>query len=197
MATDHTSGEDPLQTSHREGANGAAEKADERNSADSSFGDENTQGAEQTTEADKVGFIPGPTPAEFQEIVHQYDDLPNDQLDGGYPHDVNLRVGSETDPGDLGSDWIPRSVSEISRSTKCEQVARQIQEQIGGEVHRIESPPFVKNLGIYRDQPTEWSFHDVVIRNGRVYDGFTERTGLPTDEYKSLWTSMYPNEFQF
>ncbi|GAA4626133.1 hypothetical protein GCM10023196_033120 [Actinoallomurus vinaceus] len=99
--------------------------------------------------------------------------------------------------GDLGPKWKPRPASEICRSTGCEDVARQIQQQIGGEVRRIESPVPGGNLGRYRGQWTEWRHHEVVVRDGRVYDGFTGRTGLPIDEYKSLWTDLYPNEFPF
>ena len=36
-----------------------------------------------------------------------------------------------------------------------------------------------KNLG--------WGHHEIVVKDGRVYDAFTGHQGMATDEYKSLW----------
>ncbi|NJL73005.1 MAG: hypothetical protein HC888_16380 [Candidatus Competibacteraceae bacterium] len=33
-----------------------------------------------------------------------------------------------------------------------------------------------------------WVHHDVVVRDGRVYDAFTGHEGMPISEYKALWT---------
>ena len=31
----------------------------------------------------------------------------------------------------------------------------------------------------------DWSFHEVVVKDGRVYDGFTGPGGMPIPDYKS------------
>ena len=68
---------------------------------------------------------------------------------------------------------------------------------MGGDIYRVQAPPGTSNLGRYRGEWTQWGHHEVVVRDGRVYDGFTGRTGLPVDEYKALWTDLFPNEFPF
>ena len=42
-------------------------------------------------------------------------------------------------------------------------------------------------LGGYREKNWGWYFHDVVVKDGRVYDGFGGPEGVPIDEFKSLW----------
>ncbi len=42
-------------------------------------------------------------------------------------------------------------------------------------------------LGSYRDSPTGWFSHVVVVKNGRIYDGFGPETGLEVEDYKNLW----------
>jgi hypothetical protein len=42
-------------------------------------------------------------------------------------------------------------------------------------------------LGAYRGKNWEWSFHEVVVKDGRIYDAFTGGQGLPISEYKALW----------
>src|SRR5262245_4385515 len=32
-----------------------------------------------------------------------------------------------------------------------------------------------------------WAYHEVVVKDGRVYDAFTGHQGLPIAEYKALW----------
>lgn len=93
MATDHTSGEDPNETSRNEGANGTSGKTDGKNSVDDPSDEESTQGAEQTTETDDVGLIPNPTPVEFQKIVESYEDLP------GEPNAAYPPVDAQPTPG--------------------------------------------------------------------------------------------------
>ncbi|MFC9690939.1 LamG-like jellyroll fold domain-containing protein [Kribbella sp. NPDC056951] len=100
--------------------------------------------------------------------------------------------------GDLGPKWKPQSDEKICGSSGCEEVARDIQRRIGGDIHRIESPIGPKGtLGRYRDEWTQWRHHDVVVRNGRVYDGFSDRRGVPIDKYKQLWKDLESGEFPF
>ncbi|WP_435826080.1 RHS repeat-associated core domain-containing protein [Micromonospora taraxaci] len=99
--------------------------------------------------------------------------------------------------GDLGPSWKPRPDSEICGSSGCEAVARNIQQQIGGVVHRIVPPGGASNLGRYKGQWSGWGHHEVVVRDGRVYDAFTDRAGVPIDEYKARFDDMFPEEFPF
>ncbi|PSK96121.1 intein [Murinocardiopsis flavida] len=91
------------------------------------------------------------------------------------------------DCGDLGEDWTPRDPAEACDSFGCEQVARQIQGKIGGQRYRISDSAGAPYLGQYRGHDTMWRTHEVVIRDGRVYDEFTDRKGMPVEEWKQLW----------
>ncbi|AJT70043.2 hypothetical protein T261_8450 [Streptomyces lydicus] len=42
-------------------------------------------------------------------------------------------------------------------------------------------------LGPYRGQDSGWGHHEVVVRNGRVYDAWTDRYGEPIEEYAQHW----------
>jgi hypothetical protein len=79
-------------------------------------------------------------------------------------------------------------------SNGCEENARQIQKQIGGTVARI-TPKVDPALGGYREKDWGWAHHDVVVKDGRVYDAFTGGNGATIDEYKSLW--QYPDWINF
>lgn len=120
--------------------------------------------------------------------VHTYYVLATDT-----PVLVHNRGGCD---GDLGPDWEPRPVEEICGSFGCEAVARDIQNRIGGDIFRISAPPGI-TMGKYRGVDTLWAHHEVVVRDGRVYDAFTDRKGLPVEEYKALWKDMFPEEFPF
>ncbi|WP_318205837.1 RHS repeat-associated core domain-containing protein [Streptomyces sp. SCL15-4] len=89
--------------------------------------------------------------------------------------------------GDLGSDWKPSNPSKICGSSGCEDVAVKIQSEIGGERMRITDAYNAPSLGQYRGQDTNWGHHDVVLREGRVYDAWTGRHGEPVDEYMAHW----------
>jgi hypothetical protein len=88
--------------------------------------------------------------------------------------------------GDLGPGWRPRDINDPNCWNGCEAVARDIQKRMGGELRHI-TPKTGLFLGEYRGSEAPWGYHDVVVREGRVYDAFTERTGLPIDQYKALW----------
>jgi hypothetical protein len=67
-------------------------------------------------------------------------------------------------------------------------VARQIQGHVGGQIVRITpADPSARFLGPYRGHDPGWAYHEVVVREGRVYDAFTGHQGLPIGEYKALW----------
>ncbi|MDA1055684.1 MAG: polymorphic toxin-type HINT domain-containing protein [Planctomycetota bacterium] len=74
--------------------------------------------------------------------------------------------------------------------TGCEDVAKNIQGAIGGKIHRIKpnaSLPGRPRLGARGGQRTDWFYHEVVVKDGRVYDALTGPNGLPIDEFKRLW----------
>ncbi|GAA3688229.1 hypothetical protein GCM10022267_88720 [Lentzea roselyniae] len=110
-------------------------------------------------------------------------------------HTYFVRLGSQnvlvhnTGPcADLGPAWKAAPASSIPCSTGCEKVAAGIQAKIGGEVKTIQVDPGRRfQLGPYRGQDSGWFSHTVVVREGRVYDGFSPRTGVPVDEYKKLF----------
>lgn len=85
--------------------------------------------------------------------------------------------------------WTPRDITDPRFSAGCEDVARQIEKLIGGEVKRI--APLTGEgsamLGSYRGHSPGWFHHEVVVRDGRVYDLFTGHNGLSIVEYKKLW----------
>ncbi|MFC3998232.1 polymorphic toxin-type HINT domain-containing protein [Nocardiopsis sediminis] len=97
--------------------------------------------------------------------------------------------------GDLGEDWEPRDPNEICGSSGCEDVAVDIQQAIGGDRYRITDSLGAPYLGQYRNNDTGWGHHDVVIKDGRVYDAFSGRTGVPLDEYRDLW--QYGEDLEF
>jgi len=66
------------------------------------------------------------------------------------------------------------------RETGCEAVARKIHKTIGGEIKTIKpSDPGARTLGgRARIRDTGWVFHQVVVKDGMVYDALTGRGGL-------------------
>ncbi|MFD0402308.1 polymorphic toxin-type HINT domain-containing protein [Kitasatospora sp. NPDC127121] len=96
--------------------------------------------------------------------------------------------------GDLGVNWKPQNVKNPSCWSGCEDVAKQIQKKLGGgQIYRLSNvmnPPGKDNLygiGPYMETEQGWFTHDVVVRDGRVYDGFSGRTGVPMDEFNARW----------
>jgi RHS repeat-associated protein len=82
----------------------------------------------------------------------------------------------------------------------CEDVATSIHDAIGGEVKRFahkEIPGFARGatLGPRGKQDTEWYFHEVVVKDGKVYDAMTGPEGQPIDDYKKEWE--YRNDIDF
>ncbi len=75
----------------------------------------------------------------------------------------------------------------------CEKVARAIQKRIGGRIGRIEpnrEMPQAVQLTVDGVSPG-WGHHEVVIKNGRVYDLLTGPEGQAIDVYKARFLDRY------
>ncbi|MCO5996145.1 DUF6531 domain-containing protein [Actinoallomurus rhizosphaericola] len=83
---------------------------------------------------------------------------------------------------------LPRSLDKVTTGPgDCKTVAEKIQRSLGaGEVRRFDAAPYPV-MGPYRGQHSEWSHHYAVIHEGRAYDAFTPREGVPIDEYKQFF----------
>lgn len=104
------------------------------------------------------------------------------------------RSGEGKSRGDLGAGWKPQDPGDPKCFTGCEDVAKDIQKRLGGgQIYRLsnaENPPGKDNfygLGPYMDKEQGWYTHDVVVYDGRVYDGFTDRMGVSMEEFESRW----------
>jgi hypothetical protein len=97
----------------------------------------------------------------------------------------------------IGPRWQPREITNPRFASGCEDVARQIQGHIGGDIRRITPPAQGGFVGPYRGQNLDWHEHIVVVKDGRVYDAFTGHNGLPIDEYKALWAWRADINFGF
>ena len=73
----------------------------------------------------------------------------------------------------------------------CEDVAAKIQGAIGGDIVRIKPsaslPGRNLTLGPRGGTSTGWSHHDVVVKDGMVYDALTGPGGMASDAYKAQW----------
>ena len=80
-------------------------------------------------------------------------------------------------------------------STNCQQCAAAIQKMIGGERVKIE-PKDTPVLGPSTLYPQgNWGFHEVVVKDGRVYDGFTGRGGMSIPDFKGQFE--FPDDIDF
>ncbi|MGW2365515.1 polymorphic toxin-type HINT domain-containing protein [Streptomyces sp. NPDC001667] len=84
---------------------------------------------------------------------------------------------------DLGESWTPKPAAQVCGTGGCEAVADNIQSVIGGDIMRITDRYGAPQLGKYRGVDSGWNYHDVVVKNGRVFDATTGRRGEPIDEY--------------
>ena len=84
--------------------------------------------------------------------------------------------------------------------TGCEDIAQKIHGAIEGSIHQIKpksSLPGTPNLGLRNGQPTNWFYHEVVVKDGRVYDALTGPNGLTIDEFKKQWEYADVIDFGF
>jgi RHS repeat-associated protein len=111
--------------------------------------------------------------------------------------------GPPARPPRLSANWRARAATDPACQTGCENAARQIQQHVGGDIVRIRArapagvDPETLNLGAYRGHNARWNYHEVVVRNGRVYDAFTGHEGLSIAEYQALWENAAAIEFGF
>ncbi len=80
----------------------------------------------------------------------------------------------------------------------CEKVAAKIQRAIGGEIRTIEpGMPGAKSLGARSGTQTYWANHQVVLKEGRVYDAMTGPEGLSVKQFKAQWEYADAIDFGF
>ena len=88
------------------------------------------------------------------------------------------------------SDWSPASIGDPQYLNGCEGVAKQIKGIVGGDIKRI-VPKQGQVLGGFGKPGQwaygEWAYHEVVVRDRRVFDAFTGHEGMSIEQYKSLW----------
>jgi hypothetical protein len=111
---------------------------------------------------------------------------------------MSLSTGGNAGGGPTGpirsANWQPRDINNPACANGCERAAKQIQKLIGGDVKTI-VPKSDRTLGAHRGKNWGWRFHEVVVKDGRVYDAFTGGQGLPISEYKALWE--FPDHINF
>ncbi|MET9672281.1 polymorphic toxin-type HINT domain-containing protein, partial [Streptomyces sp. NPDC006482] len=74
----------------------------------------------------------------------------------------------------------------------CDEFADTLQQKIGGEVWTLTPKAPFPALGDYKLAKESWGHHTVVVKDGRVYDQFTGKDGMPMDEWKAQWD--YPDD---
>lgn len=124
----------------------------------------------------------------------------NDKADKGA--NADKKPDSNSDGKNCGSDNSNgqkdspgKDIKDPNNWNGCEACARQNQERVGGDIVRITPDDGAPALGGYRGTNPGWSYHDVVVSNGRVYDAFTGPGGASISDYKALW--QYPNAIKF
>jgi hypothetical protein len=128
------------------------------------------------------------------------DDWPGKGHNGGPPLDPlpDKKKGGPNDPKPIIPPIIPghksQDISDPENWNGCEDCAADIQAQIGGDIYRI-TPIDTPILGGYRGTNPAWGHHEVVVKDGRVYDGFGPAEGIPIEEYKNLWE--FPEDINF
>jgi hypothetical protein len=92
-------------------------------------------------------------------------------------------------PGEppVEKNWKPADIKDSKNWNGCEKAAQEIKDLIGGEVKRITPADPKASLGPYRGVSQGWHHHEVVVKNGRVFDKFTGSAGATIQEYKALW----------
>ena len=96
----------------------------------------------------------------------------------------------------FGKNWRARDISNSDNWNGCEDAAKQINKHIGGTIHKIE-PKQTKYLGAYKNTYTGWDVHEVVVKDGKVYDAFTGSKGLDIESYKKQFTDWEEINFGF
>jgi RHS repeat-associated protein len=87
----------------------------------------------------------------------------------------------------------------LAHNIGCDEFAEALQRRIGGDIYRIDPPDGVPYLGEYELGPSDelWSYHTVLVKEGRVYDQFTPSEGVDIDTWKGLWRYQEDLDFGF
>ncbi|WP_285778453.1 polymorphic toxin-type HINT domain-containing protein [Microtetraspora sp. NBRC 13810] len=88
---------------------------------------------------------------------------------------------------DLGETWKPKTAAQVCGTGGCEKVADHIQSVIGGDIMRLTDRYGAPQLGKYRGVDSGWNYHDVVVKDGRVFDATTGRYGESMANYRANW----------
>ncbi|WBB70648.1 polymorphic toxin-type HINT domain-containing protein [Micromonospora sp. WMMD812] len=90
-------------------------------------------------------------------------------------------------------------VTVLVHNAGCDEWAAEFQARVGGEIRTINPPEGVNFLGDYKLEPREsWGHHTFVVKDGRVYDQYTEAMGgMPIEEWKRQWTYWEYIDFGF
>lgn len=67
-----------------------------------------------------------------------------------------------------------------------------LQQEIGGEIWTLDPRAPFSALGDYKLANESWGHHTVVVKDGRMYDQFTGRDGMPMGEWEAQWD--YPED---
>jgi len=94
--------------------------------------------------------------------------------------------------------WRPLDINNPSNHTGREKCAIQIQNEIGGEIHRI--TPIDDNaevLGRYIGVNVMWGHHEVIVRDGKVFDSFGPIEGASISDFKNQFQYTYGLDLDF
>ena len=97
----------------------------------------------------------------------------------------------------IRKNWQPTPYTGPGCGIDCEKASRQIQKQIGGTIGTITPVAPNPGLGEFDGAPTDWTFHKVVIKDGRVFDEFTGSQGQDPDAYKDRFKHKDAIDFPF
>jgi RHS repeat-associated protein len=76
----------------------------------------------------------------------------------------------------------------VPNMDNCKACAEMIKGKIGGEIVHIKDKFGAPGLGPSKHDPNgRWTEHYAVVKDGRVYDGFTGPKGMPIDAYRKQW----------
>jgi hypothetical protein len=167
----------------------------ERSTAEAALADDTEHAVRSTATP-----VSGPDPSDRDVLENpNVPDRPNirDEQLTEQPDRDSWDAQKRQERGDLGPDWEPLPVTKIPQSYGCDEVADKVVREIGGERGRIEPSVEETVLGPYRGVHAPWYYHTVVVLDGRVYDAFTGRDGVPIEEYKDLWQYRDDIDFDF
>jgi RHS repeat-associated protein len=113
---------------------------------------------------------------------------------------VPLEAGPASEPAGPGASL--RELKDVQWGTYCrtgcEDIAQKIKSAIGGKIYRLNPAlPGGRFLGPRNGKWTDWQYHEVVVKDGRVYDTMTGPEGVEIDEFKQQWEYADDIDFGF